>query len=240
MFAAEIIYLKDIKTIEEVVNQWNNRQKELLVVLNRKNGIASVNIENHLTPQEQNRAEKFKFERDSLNFILGRGCLKLFLGHMLKVDPIDIKFSFNPYGKPNLDNSPGLSFNISHAEDVIVLGFSSRQLIGVDVEKVRPFKDLLKIAANYFSASELEYLSGLPQEVQPKAFYRCWTRKESFIKAVGDGLSFPLDQFSVTLDDDLKANLVETSWNLNEKKHWRLASFIPDPEYIAAYATRDI
>ncbi|MEX0290249.1 MAG: 4'-phosphopantetheinyl transferase superfamily protein [Flavobacteriaceae bacterium] len=240
MLAAKTIYLNDIKSIEKLVEHWTNSNDEvLLLVLDKNAELNTSDFEHFLSPDELVKAKKFRFDRDRSNFILGRGCLRSFIGQALKIDPRNVQLKFNKYGKPELEANPGLKFNVSHSEDIVILGFSKARLIGVDVERVKPFADLLKIAANYFSNSELDRLNLIPSEEQPRAFYRCWTRKESFIKAIGDGLSFPLDKFSVTLDEDLKARLIETSWDLSEKNRWDLGSFVPAPGYIAAYATRD-
>ena len=110
--------------------------------------------------------------------------------------------------------------------------------IGVDVEKIKADFNVFEIASNYFSNSEIESLKKLPIENHVKGFYRCWTRKESFIKAKAKGLSFPLDSFSVSFDSDEKAELLETKWAKNEKDLWKLFSFSPKENYIGAVSVK--
>lgn len=190
----------------------------------------------YLSEEEQHRAEKFRFPSDRVNFILGKGILRILLGIYLGRDPGEILFEYGKYGKPTLANPSGLAFNISHSEDLIVLGFGKNCSLGIDVEKIKPDLDVRDIAVNYFSKSELRSLTALPDSDQNQAFFRGWTRKESIIKAKGKGLSHALDNFSVSLDRDEEAALLETIWNPHEKEEWSLFSFVPSPGYIAAVA----
>ena len=89
------------------------------------------------------------------------------------------------------------------------------------------------------SKKEIEAMKRIPEKQWSRAFHRCWTRKEAFIKAEGSGLSFPLNRFAVSLDDDHQADLLETDWDATEKSNWSLFSFIPREQYIVAIALRN-
>ncbi len=141
-------------------------------------------------------------------------------GQYLDQNPKRIVFEQGQYGKPAFADEKNLKFNISHSGDMIVLGFVKDIEIGVDVEKVKNDFDVMDIANNFFSPKEIASLTALPKDIQSLAFYCCWTRKESIIKAEGSGLSFPLDSFTVSLDDDGRAELLETKWDSSEKLKW--------------------
>lgn len=193
---------------------------------------------NLLSGEEKIKAGKYRFTRDQYMYITARAVLRILSGHYLKKDPIDIVFNYGPYGKPYFQDENSLMFNISHSGSKAILGFGKVSAIGVDIENIKDNFDVLGIAGKFFSKSEIKSLEETPQEEQNKAFFRCWTRKESFIKAKGDGLSLPLDSFSVTLDDDIKARLIETKWNPSEKESWEIFSFVPDDKYIGAVSVK--
>ncbi|WP_178989435.1 4'-phosphopantetheinyl transferase family protein [Winogradskyella schleiferi] len=187
-----------------------------------------------LSEYEKERADRFKFYKDKRCYVVARGVLRLLSSTYLKTEAIDIEFDYEQYGKPKFKQITNLNFNVSHSGDIAIIGFVYDHSIGVDIEKIKDDFNTFEIATNFFSKKEIEALQKTPKLQQHLAFYRCWTRKEAFIKAKGNGLSFPLDTFSVTLDSDLKAELIETQWNLSEKNQWQLTSFIPDTNYIAA------
>lgn len=189
-----------------------------------------------LSTDEKQKASRFKFEKDKHCYIITRGILRTLLGRYLNMAPDTITFKYTSFGKPDLDFENVLKFNVSHSGTMAAFAFFQNQEIGVDIEKVRDDFDLLELAQNFFSKTEITALEKQAQKEVPRAFYRCWTRKEAFIKAEGSGLSFPLDQFAVTLDDDHKAELLETKWNPEEKQEWSLFSFTPADGYIAAVA----
>ena len=201
----------------------------------------SKKVENYkamLSKEEIERADKFKFLIDKNRFIVSRGILRKLSGHYLNQDPREVGFKYGKYGKPMYRDIPNLNFNISHSGNMVVLGFVRDNEIGVDVEKIKTDFDVLEIAQNFFSTREVKSLLNIPIENQYRAFYRCWTRKESFIKAKGSGLSFPLHSFAVSLDSDEKAEFLETNWNLNEKNNWKLFSFVPSHNYVGALSVQ--
>lgn len=187
-----------------------------------------------LSADEIKKASKFKFEINQQQFIIARGILRLLSGKYLNIKPNAIDFKYGEYGKPEYGFHSDLKFNISHSGDLIVLGFVKDFDIGVDVEKVKNDFDVLEIASNFFSALEIETLKKVPKAQQVEYFYRCWTRKESFIKAKSLGLSFPLDSFSVCIHSDKKSELLETKWDAAEKHQWKLFTLSPKPDYLSA------
>ncbi len=184
------------------------------------------------------RAKKFKFKKDRNCYIISRGILRELLGAYLDENAAKLKFEYTSYGKPYLPNK-NLNFNISHSGDMVVCAFVVGLQIGVDIEKIKQDFDVLELAQKFFSKREIEVLEKQPKEDLARAFYRCWTRKEAFIKAEGSGLSFPLNKFAVSLEDDNQAILLETDWDASEKSHWSLFSFVPEDNYIGALSVRN-
>ena len=193
---------------------------------------------NLLSEDEKIRAGKYRFTQDQYVFITARAVLRILSGHYLQKDPTHIRFKYGAYGKPYFQDENSLLFNVSHSGSKAIIGFGKHTEIGVDIEKIKDDFDVLDIADKFFSQSETKSLTEITKEEQNRAFFRCWTRKESFIKAKGDGLSLPLDSFSVTLDDDIKVRLIETNWNSREKENWKIFSFVPDDNYIAAVSVQ--
>jgi len=187
-----------------------------------------------ISKDEKEKATKFRFKKDQNIFIISRGVLRILSAYYLNMGAKNIVFKYGEYGKPEYDFYSDLKFNISHSGDLIVLSFAKDFDIGVDIEKVKDDFDVLEIASNFFSTLEIETLKKIPKAQQVYYFYRCWTRKEAFIKAKSLGLSFPLDSFSVCISSDKKTELLETKWNNAEKDTWKLFTFSPQQNYIGA------
>lgn len=215
--------------------QWNNVHI-WNIEANLESNQAELSID-FLSPDEIERASKYKFERDRRVFITARSALRRLLGKYLGIDPTKIGFFYNSYGKPNIIQDKQLNFNVSHSEKNIVIAFAKGLGIGVDIEKIKNDFDPMELAENFFSQEEIKALSNHEEESRYRAFYRCWTRKESFIKALGQGLSYPLDSFAVSLDNDHTAQFLKIDGIPDPKKSWQLLSFIPAEGYIAALST---
>ena len=192
-----------------------------------------------LSKEEKEKASKFKFKKDKNCSIITRGALRLLSGKYLNLNPKDIRFKYGEYGKPYYNMETKLKFNVSHSGNMAVIGFVLIDDIGVDIEEIKTDFEVFDIASNYFSKLEIETLNELPKEKHVECFYRCWTRKESFIKAKSQGLSFPLDSFSVSIHSDKHTELLETKWDEKEKSTWKLFTFTHQQNYIGAVSVQN-
>ncbi len=192
-----------------------------------------------LTADERARAERFHFQKDRDQFTVARGALRVILGRYLDVEPSRLRFSYSPYGKPSLSRESGagdLSFNLSHAGEMALYAVTRGREIGIDVERIRTDFASEQIAERFFSPREVAVLRALSGKMQPQAFFNCWTRKEAYIKARGEGLSLPLDQFDVSLVPGQMAALLSTSGDPQEAFRWSLREVAPAAGYVAAFA----
>ena len=155
-------------------------------------------FESLLADDERKRAKRFISEVVSDNFILARGWLRTVLAQYLEQSPENIIFTYGKRGKPSIQASE-VHFNLTHSGNVLVLGVIRDREIGVDVEQIHPQPNMALVAHDNFSAKEFTALYELPEAERLQAFYNCWTRKEAYIKAVGDGFALPLQDFDVTL-----------------------------------------
>src|SRR5689334_19989736 len=153
-----------------------------------------------LAEDERARASRFHFEKHRRRFVVARGYLRTLLARYLDVQPDEVRFAYGHYGKPSVDHAHGLRFNMSHSHEVAVYAFVQEQEIGVDVEYIKTDFATEDIARKFFSKQEADALMSLPKDEQGRAFFRCWTRKEAYIKAIGSGLSHPLNEFDVSLE----------------------------------------
>ena len=155
----------------------------------------------NLDDDEREKASRFHFDKHRRHYVVGRGVLRLLLGRYLETPPEDVRFCYGPQGKPALDGEhreSSLRFNASHSGELAVYSFMHDCEVGVDVELIKGDFATEEIAERFFSAGEIKALSALPVAERPAAFFETWTRKEAYIKAIGSGLSHPLDQFDVT------------------------------------------
>ncbi len=179
-----------------------------------------------LAPDEQQRAAKFHFQQDRDHFVLARGALRQLLGAYLAQPAAGLVFRYHQYGKPALaDNNP-LSFNLSHAGGYALVAVTHQAAVGVDLELTDENIEIARLAARFFSSTEAHQVLRLPTAARPAAFFRTWTRKEAFLKAHGQGLSLPLDQFAVTVDLRAPLQLEEIAWAPGTEGDWSLASFM--------------
>ncbi len=197
---------------------------------------ASVqSTESTLSADESERAARFHFDRDRHRFIIAHTALRDILSRYLDSNPKELTFSVNPYGKPELLNHE-LEFNLSHSGDFALVAVTQKHKVGVDVEHIRAEKDLEGIAKRFFSQSEVSEFMALPPEQRDTGFFRCWTRKEAYIKAQGLGLSLPLNSFDVSLTPNEPAILRATRPDSTESARWTLLSLDVASEYAAAIA----
>jgi 4'-phosphopantetheinyl transferase len=192
-----------------------------------------------LSDDELARADRFHFEKDRNRFIIGRGILRNILSRYLNIEPDYLQFCYGSRGKPALetcDRSNLLHFNLSHSQGLALYAFTRDRQIGIDLESVRDVSGLERIVAQFFSAREHATFLTLPPDRQQAAFFHGWTCKEAVLKAIGEGLALPLNQFDVSLLPDLPAQLLSINGDRAAAKQWFLQSFVPAPNYVAAVA----
>lgn len=189
-----------------------------------------------LSDAEFARAARFVHERDRLRFIAGRGHLRAILGAYLAVPAKRLAFDYNAFGKPRLAGAgePPLHFNLSHSAGVAVLAVCDHYQIGIDIERVAPFKE--DLAGTFFSAAERRALRCVPPDAYLDAFYRCWTRKEAFVKAHGAGLSLPLDSFDVSIGTTGQPRLLRLDGMPDAPEQWCLLNLAAPHGFIGAVA----
>jgi len=194
-----------------------------------------------LSRDEQERAEKFRFSEHRQHYIVARGNLRRLLAERLRIAPRAVEFVENNYGRPKLapvHGSADLDFNLSHSGALALYAFTSGRAVGVDVELIREIPDIDDLAERFFSPTEIASLKAFPVAQRSSAFLACWTRKEAFIKALGQGLSCPLDAFDVTIDPDAPARITRIKASIERVANWTMQAFAPSPCYIAAVAYR--
>ncbi len=192
-----------------------------------------------LSPDESERAARFVFDRDREKYIVARGTLRLLLGHYLHTPPEQLQFRYGPQNKPYLakaDTRLPLQFNLAHSHNLALYAITKHQELGVDIEAIRPLDDKEQIAQRFFSAAEYATLVSLPEKQKLTGFFNCWTRKEAFLKATGDGLTRPLDQFDVSLVPGAPAELLSIEDSTQAAEQWSLFTLNPAEEYIGAIA----
>ena len=192
-----------------------------------------------LSQDERDRASRFHFARDRRRFMAGREILRLLLSAYLDLEPGNLSFRYSAHGKPELDSArleSRLAFNVSHSGPAALFAFVRDHKVGVDVEQLRTDLATYEIAEQFFSQAEQAALKQIPQHLQHQAFFACWTRKEAFVKAKGEGLSLPLDQFDVSLTPAQPAEILGTRPDTEERHRWSLWSLDVDPGHAAALA----
>jgi len=168
-----------------------------------------------LSPDERNRSARFRFDRVRQRFVIAHGALRDLLGHY-------VGSRHNEFGKPELGPDFGLRprFNLSHSAELALIAIAADVEVGVDVERVRMGMHYDEIARRFFSAEEVDELSRVPGQLHAKAFLRCWTLKEAYMKARGEGFSIPPASFSV----------------FHLAGAWSLCTLHPAPGYVGALA----
>jgi 4'-phosphopantetheinyl transferase len=192
-----------------------------------------------LAADEKERAATFFRPRDREQFVVTRGLLRIILGRYLENDPSSLRFVKNEYGKPFLaqDGGAALSFNVSHSGNMAVLAFSRGRALGVDIERLNAALDCDRLATHLFSPNELGQLARFTDaEERVAAFFRCWTRKEAYIKGQGMGTVLGLQSFDVTLGLDEPARLLATRPDPGLAERWQLRNLQVAQGYVAALA----
>jgi 4'-phosphopantetheinyl transferase len=182
-----------------------------------------------LAPEEKKRAARFLAPRAKEDFIAARGILRELLGRYLGESAPGIQLRYGARGKPALFKPLPLRFNVSHSHGVAAFAFTRGMEVGIDIEKIRLDFAGEQVASLYFAEQEITELGGLPGESRAEGFFKCWTRKEAYLKARGEGLQIPLRSFQVTVTNDEPQELIDEAGS-----RWSLYGFEPWPGFAGA------
>lgn len=189
-----------------------------------------------LSEEEVARGNRFVNRKHAQHFLLAHAILRDVLSRYVSSAPGEIVFAKGEHGKPFLADK-NLEFNLTHSNDCILIAVSPKERVGVDVEFMQKTHRFDELVDRFFSDEEKEeYVAYDSEEERRLAFYRGWTRKEAYLKAMGVGLSFPLDQFAVSLAPDEKHALLHVDGDKNVRTKWTLLSFEVDADYLASFA----
>ena len=187
-----------------------------------------------LSGDERERADRFRFDRHRRRFITGRAVVRILLGRYTNRAPEALDFSYNPQGKPALKDAGSLEFNFTNSRDLALLCVARQTQLGIDLEHLGRHADYAGIVTRFFAEREVEELFSLPESQRHGAFLTGWTRKEAYIKALGTGLSLPLDRFVVTIDPQVFPVLISADDRPDEQDRWVFRHLEPEPGYVAS------
>lgn len=194
-------------------------------------------LETHLSPDERARAARFRFAEHRDAFVAGRGAQREILARYTGLPPHAHAYAETSHGKQSLAGAAatlGIRYNVSNSGDLALYAVAVDRELGVDLEKLKPMPDGIDIAQRFFSAPENAVFAALDEAVRDLAFFNCWTRKEAYIKAVGEGLSMPLDRFDVSFAPGEPARLLRTRGDEAEAARWSMAALDPGAGYVGA------
>jgi len=192
-----------------------------------------------LSDTELARAERYHFEKHKRRYVVSQGQLREILGRYLDLRPAQLEFSQGDRGKPALAQrfeGDELDFNMSHSHELALYAVTRGRRIGIDVEHIRPVSDVEQIVARYFAEREKRDFQSVPAGQKLEAFFNAWTRKEAYLKAIGEGLYHPLDRFAVSLAPGEPARLLHIDGDEGKASGWSLCALKPGPGYVAALA----
>ena len=196
-----------------------------------------------LSMDEHMRAERFYFERDRKRYIIGRGILRTIIGYYSGVEAGKLRFRYGRHGKPALADTFGkgmIYFNLSHSKGLALYAFTRDSEIGIDIEHIREIPEMEHIVERFFSEREKAVFRALPESKKKEAFFNCWTRKEAFIKAIGDGLYQPLYKFDVSLSPGEPVDLLSIEGDSTKASGWCIQDLSPASGFAAACAVEGL
>jgi 4'-phosphopantetheinyl transferase len=188
-----------------------------------------------LSQDEIEKANGLHFDKDRRSYIVCRGLLRFILAAYLELEPTEIQFQYGSQGKPFLPNQ-AMHFSVGHSADRVLYAFSRTCDVGIDLEHVRELRDADMLAQRFFAPSECGELRDTSPAARTRAFLCCWTRKEAYIKATGQGLSLPLDSFHVPTTPEPAEKLKIMIWPGAHLWNWSLRHLDPAPGYVGALA----
>ena len=190
-----------------------------------------------LSDTERARAARFRFDHDAQRYAIARGLLRVLLARYCGTSPATLALEETEHGRPLLRSAAAPSdfdFNLSHAENLVVYAFARGARVGVDVEWITPLDDMNGLVAMNFSERERHAWQSLPATSRERGFFDCWTRKEAFVKAIGEGLSHPLDAFDVSFSPDEAPRFLRIGGD--DAERWSLHALETEPGYACALA----
>jgi 4'-phosphopantetheinyl transferase len=195
-------------------------------------------FEGVLDARERVRATRFHLDRLRRSFIIIHGALRYLLAPYLGLDPASIRFAYSSKGKPSIAPASAIQFNLTHSGGQAAVALTADSPIGADMEQIRPLPEMQQIARRHFCTEEAAEILSLPPSERNPAFFRCWTRKEAYLKAIGDGLAAPLDGFRVSVRPTAPARVVHVNHDTSAAEAWTLQDLCLDSDYAAAIAYR--
>jgi 4'-phosphopantetheinyl transferase len=200
---------------------------------------AEAELETCLSPEERERARRFRFERDRRRYVVTHAVLRCLLAQDLDLEPGGVEIVADALGKPRLGKpTAGLAFNLSHTGARALFALGRDVELGVDAEALKPLADMPRLARDVFAPEELAEWEALPEAQRTLGFYSGWTRKEAVVKALGRGLDYPLAAFSVSLTPGRPAELRRAPVEAGPPSAWSVAALSPEPGYVAAVVAR--
>ena len=191
-----------------------------------------------LADDERCRADRLD-EQTRRRFTMARGLLRTILARYLAIEPCALRFSYGPNGKPALASAPGgadVQFNLAHSHELALYAVTLGRRVGVDIERIRRDFAAELIAERFFTPTEIAALRSTPDDSKPQAFFKCWTRKEAYIKATGAGIWQPLDHLDTALTRGKPTASLRTRKNPEQADRWSLREIDVGPGYAAALA----
>lgn len=194
-------------------------------------------LESLLSPDELQRARGFATTLLRRRFTIFRGSLRVVLGLYHDQQPECLEFRYGEFGKPELAEVSGaLEFSLTHSDDVALIAVANNRRVGVDIERVRAVEDAARIVERFFAPSEREAFLRELDYCREEAFLRAWTRKEAYLKGIGEGLAFALDRVEVSLASGEPPRLIRVEGRPDEPANWSLIDLEPRVGYLGTLA----
>jgi 4'-phosphopantetheinyl transferase len=196
-------------------------------------------FERFLTADERARAARFKFRHLQHSFLISRGILRALIGRYIGTPPGSIRFAYGPAGKPSLETQGPIRFNASRSGNLAVFALTRGCELGIDIERIRIVEDIQSITDRLFCPEETEELMSMTTKQRERAFFLCWSRKEAYVKATGDGLSMSLTSFRVSVHPSQPARFIHIARDANAANEWSLHDLALSSDCAAALAYAD-
>ncbi len=189
-----------------------------------------------LNTSERARLRRMRSVTKKREYLAGRCLTRRVVGDLTDTEPRDVRIEHGPNGKPDLARTHGLHVNLSHSGERALLAVSRHGPIGVDIEVGRTGRPFARLSRRFFAPSEHEWIQGLAAADVASGFYRLWTLKEAYLKAIGTGLTLSSRTFQVDAESD-PPRLIETSPNQLTAEHWTMRVLPTEAGYHAALCT---